>query len=208
MNKIIYLIFLSLIFSSCQKEQGCMEPIALNYNIDAEEDDGTCQFSITGGSWITQSVSVNGTMTASMLGITILDTAISTVENNPDSLQPYKLTFYADNNFVESDQLDLPVGGGTWSQNGNILTITDQDTTLELIINDISKESINLSLVFLTSYTESGILFNIDLVQDIYCLRDMTSKVNNSSNSKLLFDDRSNSFKINQVIKNYLKLDL
>jgi hypothetical protein len=208
MNKIIYLIFLSLIFSSCQKEQGCMEPIALNYNIDAEEDDGTCQFSITGGSWITQSVSVNGTMTASMLGITILDTAISTVENNPDSLQPYKLTFYADNNFVESDQLDLPVGGGTWSQTGDILTITDQDTTIELIINDISKESINLSLVFLTSYTEDGILFNIDLVQEMYCLRDMTSKVNNSSNSKLLFDDRSNSFKINQVIKNYLKLDL
>ena len=208
MNKIIYLIFLSLIFSSCQKEQGCMEPIALNYNIDAEEDDGTCQFSITGGSWITQSVSVNGTMTASMLGITILDTAISTVENNPDSLQPYKLTFYTDNNFVESDQQDLPVGGGTWSQTGDILTITDQDTTIELIINDISKESINLSLVFLTSYTEDGILFNIDLVQEMYCLRDMTSKVNNSSNSKLLFDDRSNSFKINQVIKNYLKLDL
>jgi hypothetical protein len=208
MNKIIYLIFLSLIFSSCQKEQGCMEPIALNYNIDAEEDDGTCQFSITGGSWITQSVSVNGTMTASMLGITILDTAISTVENNPDSLQPYKLTFYTDNNFVESDQQDLPVGGGTWSQTGDILTITDQDTTIELIINDISKESINLSLVFLTSYTEDGILFNIDLVQEMYCLRDMTSKVNNSSNSKLLFDDRSNSFKINQVIKNYIKLDL
>ena len=185
-----------------------MEPIALNYNIDAEEDDGTCQFSITGGSWITQSVSVNGTMTASMLGITILDTAISTIENNPDSLDPYKLTFYTDNNFVESDQLDLPVGGGTWSQTGDILTITDQDTTIELIINDISKESINLSLVFLTSYTEDGILFNIDLVQEMYCLRDMTSKVNNSSNSKLLFDDRSNSFKINQVIKNYLKLDL
>ena len=208
MNKIIYLIFLSLIFSSCQKEQGCMEPIALNYNIDAEEDDGTCQFSITGGSWITQSVSVNGTMTASMLGITILDTAISTVENNSDSLDPYKLTFYTDNNFVESDQQDLPVGGGTWSQTGDILTITDQDTTIELIINDISKESINLSLVFLTSYTEDGILFNIDLVQEMYCLRDMTSKVNNSSNSKLLFDDRSNSFTINQVIKNYLKLDL
>ena len=80
-------------------------------------------------------------MTASMLGIPIMDTTISTVENNPDSLQPYKLTFYADNNFVESDQQDLPVGGGWWSQNGNILTITDQDTTLELIINDISKSN-------------------------------------------------------------------
>ena len=208
MNKIIYLIFLSLIFSSCQKEQGCIDLIALNYNIDAEEDDGSCEFGVVGGSWITQSVSSNGTMTASMLGIPIMDTTISTVENNPDSLQPYKLTFYADNNFVESDQLDLPVGGGTWSQTGDILTITDQDTTIELIINDISKESINLSLVFLTSYTEDGILFNIDLVQEMYCLRDMTSKVNNSSNSKLLFDDRSNSFKINQVIKNYIKLDL
>lgn len=185
-----------------------MDLIALNYNIDAEEDDGTCEFGVVGGSWITQSVSVNGTMTASMLGMLIMDTTISTVENNPDSLQPYKLTFYADNNFVESDQQDLPVGGGTWSQTGDILTITDQDTTLELIINDISKESINLSLVFLTSYTESGVLFNIDLVQEMYCLRDMTSKVNNSSNSKLLFDDRLNVFKINKVIKNYIKLDL
>ena len=44
-TKFATLLFLSLIVlfsSSCRKEEGCMNPLAINYNPDAEEDDGSC----------------------------------------------------------------------------------------------------------------------------------------------------------------------
>ena len=49
MKKIIYLFLtVSLIFSSCKKEEGCKDAQATNYNADAEEDDGSCLYSAAG----------------------------------------------------------------------------------------------------------------------------------------------------------------
>ena len=54
----LILLCLPLLFSSCKKEEGCTDPSATNYNIDAESDDGSCNFGIV-GIWRADSVIIH-----------------------------------------------------------------------------------------------------------------------------------------------------
>ena len=146
--------------------------MATNYNADAEEDDGSCLFSIAGGTWTTQSIAVNGTMTASMMGIPLLDSTISYIETNVDSLDPYKLKFDEDNTYTEYDQSNSIVEGGTWSLAGNQLTINSPDTSLLVTVNSVNKSDASLNIVFVESSSEDGIEFSIDLTQDMNLTRE------------------------------------
>ena len=42
----IYLLIILLLIFSCKKEEGCMDPSALNYNTDAQIDNGSCSYEI------------------------------------------------------------------------------------------------------------------------------------------------------------------
>ena len=63
MKKLLYtLLAVSFIFTACKKEEGCTDPIASNYNADAEENDNSCTYSII-GVWTPNSMSINANST-------------------------------------------------------------------------------------------------------------------------------------------------
>lgn len=40
----LVILLCGLIFTSCSKEEGCTDPAATNFNVDAEKDDGSCVY--------------------------------------------------------------------------------------------------------------------------------------------------------------------
>ena len=70
MKKLLYtFLAVSIIFSACKKEEGCTDAIATNYNADAEDDDGSCTYGLTGGIWSATNVIRDSTITVTVGGI-------------------------------------------------------------------------------------------------------------------------------------------
>tara|TARA_B100000767_G_C19580373_1_gene457048 strand:- start:104 stop:613 length:510 start_codon:yes stop_codon:yes gene_type:complete len=121
MKKIIYLFLtVSLIFSSCKKEEGCMDSAATNYNADADEQDdaSSCMYAISGYVWETTSIVLNG-----------------------DALAGEELFYIFDDGSMGTETYDLNgnmLGYGTctttfpsqnvWIMTGSSLLLADQST--------------------------------------------------------------------------------
>ncbi|MFL2567167.1 MAG: hypothetical protein ACJ0QC_06075 [Flavobacteriales bacterium] len=173
MKKFIYIFFaVSILSVSCTKEEGCTDSFATNFNIDAENDDGSCEFGVAGGSWITQSIATNGSMSVTFGGFPVLDSTINYTETNPDSLDPYKLTMTENGMYTQEDVANNPVEGGTWSVSGNQLTLNTPDTILVLTVNSIDRDNISLSLNLIESTSEMGMEIDYNITQTVNSIRE------------------------------------
>lgn len=173
MKKFIYIFFaISIVSTSCTKKEGCTDSFATNFNIDAENDDGSCVFGVAGGSWITQSTTTNGSMSVTFGGFTVLDSAINYTETNSDSLDPYKLTMTENGMYTQYDVANNIVEGGTWSVSGDQLTLNTPDTSLVLSVNSISRDNVSLSLTINESENDMGATINYNITQTINSLRE------------------------------------
>ena len=173
MKKFIYIFFaVSILSVSCTKEEGCTDSFATNFNIDAENDDGSCEFGVAGGSWITQSIATTGSMSVTFGGFPVLDSTINYTETNPDSLDPYKLTMTENGMYTQEDVANNPVEGGTWSVSGNQLTLNTPDTILVLTVNSIDRDNISLSLNLIESTSEMGMEIDYNITQTVNSIRE------------------------------------
>ncbi|MBT4478665.1 MAG: hypothetical protein HOC66_04580 [Flavobacteriales bacterium] len=111
-------------------------------------------------------------MTATFMGIPVLDSIINYIETNSDSLDPYKLKFEANSTYTEYDQSNAAIEEGTWSLSGDQLTVNTPDTILVLTVNSIDKSDATITISLDESGSDEGFNYDIDLTQKMYLNRE------------------------------------
>lgn len=207
MKKIIYTLFaVSILFTACKKEEGCMDTIATNYNPDAELDEGNCTYGIVGGSWITNSEVVDIHMVATMGGMVVMDSTWTETETNKDSMETVTLKFSDNGDFNAWDNNNNLVDNGTWVQSGTTITVTT-DTVMVGEIISVTKTNLVHKVVGSQIINDMGIDFDIDFVFTADHTRDENGFTFNNA-SKRVGENQSSIIskkKIKNIVKNIKK---
>ena len=118
------IISITLIFSSCKKEMGCIDPSAYNYNPDAQVDDGSCIATVLG---CLESNAINYSSDANV--------------SDESCLYAFNLAQGVWNITPDCDEIEIPLIG-TISLNDQlpetIEVLGQEDSTLYIEIDDIS----------------------------------------------------------------------
>jgi len=158
---LLILLSLSVTFSSCKKEPGCMDPNSMTYNPDAKKDDGSCVYAhdIAQGMWAIDPVCDE---------ISVLGQTISIDEQLPDSINVQG----EENNGLFID-IDGTVVSGKIDNSGNI-TVENQTVSLDLGLGlpiDVNVSGSGLVNLDNTGEMELTYSFEIPLVgsQSVNC---------------------------------------
>ena len=118
------IISITLIFSSCKKEMGCIDPSAYNYNPDAQVDDGSCIATVLG---CLESNAINYSLDANV--------------SDESCLYAFNIAQGVWNITPDCDEIEIPLIG-TISLNDQlpetIEVLGQEDSTLYIEIDDIS----------------------------------------------------------------------
>ena len=138
MKKLLYLFLaVSFIFTACKKEEGCTDAIATNYNADAEENDGSCIYSIVGG-WDCTTMTIDSTINFSYMGITI-DSLSSSGSSSMTAAEAefYGLNFVggptSGNVYVYEEPTTI-TDTSTWAIVGDSLVIDEDEITFKHMV--------------------------------------------------------------------------
>ena len=169
MKKLLYLfLVLPLIFSSCKKEEGCTDSQATNYIADAEEDDGSCLYSIV-GLWNLDDRIIDTTIN----NVSVYNNVSQFYDVSPIYLDSGIFHLYENNTYLYWEQWndgDNNVATGLWNIIGNSVLNADPPImpNMEFEIIELTASKLKLSQLWvafdITYVFNSGIL--IDSIVD------------------------------------------
>ena len=181
---------------------GCMDSIATNYNALATEDDGTCTFGVVGGAWITNSQVLDIHAIVTYMGMVVFDSTWAEVENDPDSIEDYKIKYLDSGVFNEWDNADNETNNGTWVQSESTITKTDADTTMMWSIISLTKTSSVLEMTGNQTFTgDDGEKYDIDFSGTMSATRDENGFTSNTTNQRKSNTPWFNTTKLMNSIK-------
>ena len=188
------LLAVSIVFSACKKEEedtiaattvlsGCTDAIATNYDATAISDDGSCTFGIVGGAWITDTEEMTMHAIVSMGGMVFMDTTLTEIETNQDSMETVIQKFFNNGVFNAWDINNNLVDNGTWVQSGTTVTVTT-DTAIVGEIISVTKTNLVHTVEGNETFTEDGADYDIDYVFTAYHTRDENGFTTNNINQR------------------------
>ena len=213
MKKLIYtLLAVSILFAACKKEDevttpvtpsvlsGCTDAIATNYDVTATSDDGSCIYGIVGGAWITDSEEITMHAVVSMGGMVMMDTTITEIENNPDSMERAGSKFWSNGDWDAWDSNNNLLDSGTWVQSGTTVTITTDTVVVGEIIS-VTQTNLVHEVEGNESFTEDGLDYDVDYTFKAYHTRDPNGFTTNNTNQRKGNTSWINKRKLMNIIK-------
>ncbi len=210
MKKLLYtLLAVSFIFAACKKEDdapvainGCTESTATNYNSNATNDDGSCTYDLV-GTWTTTKITEDVYLSVSMGGIIVQEEDYLDVMT--DSLDPSSMSFLSNGTLYMYGDEEMDTV--SWAKSGDILSITDEDTTTNVTIQTLNATDLILELRIDTSFTDQGVDVVYDITQTLELTRNtliaenVNQRLGNTSNNSW-FDKTETLNRIRKKLNN------